>query len=234
MSTARQAGAQEVGVPAGDVRVGGTLTVPPAARGVVVFAHGSGSSRFSRRNRAVADVLLRAGLGTLLLDLLTEDEEQEDLRTRRLRFDVRLLGARVVAALDWLAADAVVGDLPPSIGRVPVGCFGASTGAAAALIAAAERPDRVRAVVSRGGRPDLAGDALARVTAPTLLIVGGRDTEVLALNRRAAVRLHGEVALEVVPGATHLFEEPGALERVAALARAWFLRHLAGVAEPDG
>jgi dienelactone hydrolase len=220
-------GAGDVPVPAGDVSVAGTLTLPPRARGVVV-AHGSGSGRFSRRNRAVAGVLERAGLGTLLLDLLTEEEEQEDARTARLRFDVRLLGARVVAAIDWLAADAVVGDLPPTLAALPIGCFGASTGAAAALIAAAERPDRVAAVVSRGGRPDLAADALPRVIAPTLLIVGARDTEVLALNRRAQAAMRADVALELVPGAGHLFEEPGALERVAALTREWFVRRLVG------
>ncbi|MEY2535873.1 MAG: putative phosphoribosyl transferase [bacterium] len=221
-------GAGDVPVPAGDVSVAGTLTLPPRARGVVVVAHGSGSGRFSRRNRAVAGVLERAGLGTLLLDLLTEEEEQEDARTARLRFDVRLLGARVVAAIDWLAADAVVGDLPPTLAALPIGCFGASTGAAAALIAAAERPDRVAAVVSRGGRPDLAADALPRVIAPTLLIVGERDTEVLALNRRAQAAMRADVALELVPGAGHLFEEPGALERVAALTREWFVRRLVG------
>jgi dienelactone hydrolase len=221
-------GAGDVPVPAGDVSVAGTLTLPPRARGVVVVAHGSGSGRFSRRNRAVAGVLERAGLGTLLLDLLTEEEEQEDARTARLRFDVRLLGARVVAAIDWLVADAVVGDLPPTLAALPIGCFGASTGAAAALIAAAERPDRVAAVVSRGGRPDLAADALPRVIAPTLLIVGARDTEVLALNRRAQAAMRADVALELVPGAGHLFEEPRALERVAALTREWFVRRLVG------
>lgn len=202
------------------------LTLPPSVRGVVVFAHGSGSGRLSRRNTAVADVLVRAGLGTLLVDLLTAEEEAEDLVTRRLRFDIRLLADRVVGAIDWLALDAVVGDLPPRLKDLPVGCFGASTGAAAALIAAAERPDRVRAVVSRGGRADLAGDALRRVTAPTLLIVGERDTEVIALNRQAEALLAGESRLVIVPGASHLFEEPGALESVAELARDWFLRHL--------
>lgn len=202
------------------------LTLPRSARGVVVFAHGSGSGRLSPRNTAVADALVRAGLGTLLADLLTAEEEAEDLVTRRLRFDIRLLADRVVGAIDWLALDAVVGDLPPRLKELPVGCLGASTGAAAALIAAAERPDRVRAVVSRGGRPDLAGDALRRVTAPTLLIVGGRDTEVIALNRQAQALLAGESRLVIVPGAGHLFEEPGALESVAELARDWFLRHL--------
>jgi dienelactone hydrolase len=209
-----------VEVPLGEVTLAGALSVPPAARGVVVFAHGSGSGRFSPRNRAVAGVLAEAGLATLLMDLLTPAEEAEDLRTGRLRFDVRLLGERVIGAIDWLASHAAVGELA-------VGCFGASTGAAAALIAAAERPERVGAVVSRGGRPDLARDALPRVTAATLLIVGGRDTEVIALNRFAQSLLAGESRLEIVPGAGHLFEEPGALERVAVLARDWFLEHLA-------
>jgi dienelactone hydrolase len=199
----------------------GDLTVPPDAHGIVVFAHGSGSGRFSPRNRAVANVLVQAGLATLLMDLLTAEEEAVDLRTRHLRFDVGLLGRRVIATIEWLAADATVTALP-------VGCFGASTGAAAALIAAAERPERVAAVVSRGGRPDLAGEALFRVTAPTLLIVGGNDIEVLRLNQQALAALAGEARLEIVPGATHLFEEPGALERVAVLARDWFLRHLGG------
>ena len=208
-----------VEIPADGVRLAGDLVVPPAARGIVVFAHGSGSGRFSPRNRAVAEVLARAGLATLLMDLLTEQEEAVDLRTRHLRFDIGLLGRRVVATVDWLASE-------PSTSELPVGCFGASTGAAAALIAAAERPARVGAVVSRGGRPDLAGDALRRVRAPTLLIVGGNDPEVLRLNEEALAALSGEARLEVVPGAGHLFEEPGALERVALLARDWFLRHL--------
>jgi dienelactone hydrolase len=210
-----------VEIPADGVRLMGDLTVPPEAAGIVVFAHGSGSGRFSPRNRAVAGMLADAGLATLLMDLLTAEEEAEDLRTGHLRFNVGLLGRRVIAAIDWLATDAATGQLP-------VGCFGASTGAAAALIAAAERPQRVGAVVSRGGRPDLAGDALRRVTAPTLLIVGGEDVEVLRLNQRALEALAGETRLEIVPGATHLFEEPGALAHVAALARDWFLRHLGG------
>jgi dienelactone hydrolase len=209
-----------VEIPTDGVVLQGDLTVPPDARGVVVFAHGSGSGRFSPRNRAVADVLVQAGLATLLMDLLTEGEEVVDLRTRQLRFDIGLLGRRVVGTIDWLAAD-------PTAKELPVGCFGASTGAAAALIAAAERPERVAAVVSRGGRPDLAGEALRRVTAPTLLIVGGRDVDVLRLNREAMALLPGKARLETVPGATHLFEEPGALERVAVLARDWFVRHLA-------
>lgn len=208
-----------VEVPSGTVRLAGDLVVPPDARGVVVFAHGSGSGRFSPRNRAVADALNQAGLATLLLDLLTAEEEAVDIRTGHLRFDVALLGRRVIATIDWMASDVTTRDLR-------VGCFGASTGAAAALIAAAERADRVGAVVSRGGRPDLAGEALRRVVAPTLLIVGGNDPEVLRLNQQALAALAGEARLEIVPGATHLFEEPGALERVAVLAREWFLRHL--------
>jgi pimeloyl-ACP methyl ester carboxylesterase len=163
------------------------------------------------------------------MDLLTAEEEEEELRgRRRLRFDVRLLADRVIAAIDWLGPDAAIGDPPAILGEAPVGCFGASTGAAAALIAAAERPLRVAAVVSRGGRPDLAGEALPRVTAPTLLIVGGNDPEVIEINRGAQAMLAGEFRLAVVPGAGHLFEEPGALERVAAEARTWFLEHLGG------
>lgn len=216
----------EVSVRVGDVALVGILESPPDPGGVVVFAHGSGSGRLSPRNRAVARFLFDSGLATLLIDLLTPEEEAVDLRTAELRFDVRLLGERVVGAIDWLTADAAIGDLPPRLGEVPVGTFGASTGAAAALIAAAERPDRVRAVVSRGGRPDLAGDALPRVKAPTLLIVGGNDPQVLQLNRAAQAVLQAESRLEIVPGAGHLFEEPGALERVAALTRDWFLTHL--------
>jgi dienelactone hydrolase len=206
-------------IPADGVSLSGDLTLPQDAPGVVVFAHGSGSGRFSPRNRAVAEALARAGLGTLLMDLLTEHEEAVDLRTRRLRFDTGLLGRRVVATVDWLAS-------APSTRHLPVGCFGASTGAAAALIAAAERPARVGAVVSRGGRPDLAGEALRHVRAPTLLIVGGNDPEVLRLNEEALAALPGEARLEVLPGAGHLFEQPGELERVSLLARDWFLRHL--------
>jgi pimeloyl-ACP methyl ester carboxylesterase len=206
-------------VSTGDVRLGGDLSVPPEPQGIVVFAHGSGSSRFSPRNHAVAQALLEGGLATLLMDLLTPEEEAQDMRTAELRFDVRLLGDRVTATIDWL-------DSEPQLAELPVGCFGASTGAAAALLAAAERPQRVRAVVSRGGRPDLAAEALERVGAPTLLIVGGRDTEVIRLNRAAQEQLGSETKLVIVPGAGHLFEEPGALEQVSALAREWFLRHL--------
>ena len=196
----------------------GDLTRPPAGGGVVLFAHGSGSSRHSPRNRRVAGRLQRAGFGTLLLDLLTAAEEELDRRSRELRFDIGLLARRLVGAVDWLA-DRFGGELR-------VGLFGASTGAAGALVAAAERPDRVTAVVSRGGRPDLAGRALGRVRAPTLLIVGGADPQVLTLNRQAAGQLAAEHRLEVVPGAGHLFEEPGALDEVARLAAAWFSDHL--------
>jgi putative phosphoribosyl transferase len=214
-----------------DVEIGeldGVLAIPPRPRGVVVFAHGSGSGRLSPRNQAVARVLFEAGLGTLLIDLLTPSEEAQDRVTGLLRFDIPLLAGRVIGAIDWLAAEALVGDVPDELAELPVGCFGASTGAAAALIAAAERPHRVGAVVSRGGRPDLAADWLPRVHAPTLLIVGGEDTSVLELNRSAQSLLGGESRLEVVPGAGHLFEEPGAIEQVAALSRDWFTRHLAG------
>ncbi|MBX9364358.1 dienelactone hydrolase family protein [Streptomyces massasporeus] len=203
-----------VTLPAGGADLTGDLAVPPDARAVVLFAHGSGSSRHSPRNREVAAGLRTAGLGTLLIDLLTEEEERRDAVTAELRFDIPLLGRRLVAALDWLAQEPGTSDLP-------VVLFGASTGAGAALVAAAQRPDRVGAVVSRGGRPDLAGDALDAVRAPVLLIVGGRDTHVLRLNEEAARRLPGPHTLHVVPGATHLFEEPGALDQVTEAARQW-------------
>lgn len=209
-----------VQVRAGHALIDGDLVVPDPAHGLVVFAHGSGSSRFSRRNRAVAQVLESGGFATLLLDLLTREEEQIDLRTREYRFDIDRLAHRVVAAVDWAEGEA-------SIAHLPIGLFGASTGAAAALIAAAERPRRVRAVISRGGRPDLAQDALPRVLAPTLLIVGGYDDEVIELNRSAMERMRAPVTLEIVPGATHLFEEPGALELVSQLALRWCAKHLA-------
>jgi predicted phosphoribosyltransferase/pimeloyl-ACP methyl ester carboxylesterase len=212
-----------VRIPLDRTALAGDLRLPHAARGLVIFAHGSGSSRLSPRNRHVARVLEEGGFATLLMDLLTEDEEAVDLRTRRLRFDIGLLADRLIRTTDWVGAQS-------DVGRLPVGYFGASTGAAAALIAAAERPDRVRAVVSRGGRPDLAGDALRRVTQPTLLIVGGDDVPVIDLNRQALAQLRGEKRLEIVPRATHLFEEPGALEHVARLARSWFDRHVAAAA----
>jgi putative phosphoribosyl transferase len=197
----------------------GDLVVPTGASGIVLFAHGSGSSRMSPRNRRVAVSLNDAGFATLLLDLLTAREESVDDRTRVLRFDIGLLGDRLTAAVDWLATDA-------RTAAMSVGAFGASTGAAAALVAAASRPDRVSAVVSRGGRPDLAGDQLSAVRAPTLLVVGGADSHVLRLNERAS-RMLSRCELAIVPGATHLFEEPGALERVTELAIMWFRRHLA-------
>jgi len=209
-----------VRIPVDGITLDGDLAVPDGARGIVLFAHGSGSSRFSPRNRAVAAALRADGLATLLLDLLTPDEERVDEVTRHLRFDVALLAARLAAATDWVTQRSEARHLA-------VGYFGASTGAAAALIAAAERPAPVRAVVSRGGRPDLAGAALSAVRAPTLLIVGGADTVVIDLNRQALAALHAECRLEIVPGATHLFEEPGTLEEVARLAREWFVRHLA-------
>lgn len=212
---------RSVKVPAGSVALEGDLRVPAEPCGVVLFAHGSGSSRHSPRNRYVAGVLNQAGLATLLVDLLTGDEEQEDARTRRLRFDIRLLGERLVGAIDWLAQT-------PETRGLPVGLFGASTGGGAALVTAAEHPDAVRAVVSRGGRPDLAGPALGRVRAPTLLIVGGNDTPVIGMNREAMRQLQVETRLEIVPGASHLFEEPGALEEVARLAAEWFVRYLGG------
>lgn len=211
----------DVWLPAGRVNLEGTLALPPNVLGLVVFAHGSGSGRFSPRNRMVAERLNEAGFGTLLLDLLTRSEEALDAATGHLRFDIDLLATRVRAAVEWSRSHA-------HLRALPVGLFGASTGAAAALIAAAERPE-VKAVVSRGGRPDLAGDALPRVTAPTLLIVGGLDPQVLDLNRAAATQLTAcEHEVAVVPGATHLFEEPGTLEAVARLARQWFESHLAG------
>lgn len=192
------------------------LTLPSGrAKGIVLFAHGSGSSRLSPRNRKVARYLLDQGMATLLLDLLTDAEEREDERTRELRFDIPLLANRLVGATDWLKED-------PDLKDLPVGYFGASTGAAAALIAAAKRPEQASAVVSRGGRPDLAGDALGQVQAATRLIVGGLDTEVIRMNEEAAEQMHCRTRLDIVPGATHLFEEPGALEQVAELAGDWF------------
>ena len=217
--------AREVTVPIGSVTLDGSLGVPRGARGVVLFAHGSGSSRHSPRNRYVADELRRGGLATLLVDLLTPDEELRDDRTRELRFDIGLLADRLVGAIDWLAAEAPTRTLP-------VGLFGASTGGGAALVAAALEPNRVAAVVSRGGRPDLAGEALPEVRAPTLLIVGERDESVIALNKRAMAQMAAPVHLEIVPTATHLFEEPGTLAAVARLAKDWFHRYLTGAGPP--
>lgn len=211
--------AQPVEIPAGPAALNGDLRMPPGARGLVIFAHGSGSSRFSTRNRQVAEFLDGQSFATLLLDLLTPQEDAIDVRTRQYRFDIERLGPRVSAAADWARRQAELRELP-------VGCFGASTGAAAALIAAAERPGTISAVVSRGGRPDLAGDALPRVKAPTLLIVGGDDEPVIEMNRAAMRQMRAHVELEIVPGATHLFEEPGTLEQVERLAAAWFTRYL--------
>ena len=205
---------RDLTIDAGGVSLPGDLVLPPAPRGLVVFAHGSGSGRLSPRNVAVAERLHRDGLATLLFDLLTDEEA----RDRRLVFDIALLARRLGAAIDRASVE-------PGLAETPAGLFGASTGAAAALVASVSAPGIV-AIVSRGGRPDLAGDALERVSAPTLLIVGGADTEVLELNRQAQARLRSETRLQVVPGATHLFEEPGALEHVAELAADWFVRHL--------
>jgi putative phosphoribosyl transferase len=209
---------QAVRIADGADMLDGDLHVPENPAGLVIFAHGSGSSRFSSRNRHVAESLHHGRFATLLLDLLTREEEQIDVRTSQYRFDISRLGRRVVAATDWATDHTVLGELP-------IGLFGASTGAAAALIAAAERPE-VAAVVSRGGRPDLAGDALAVVRAPTLLIVGGDDEQVISLNEEAMRRMRAPVQLAIVPHATHLFEEPGALEQVERLALDWFTRYL--------
>ncbi|GGI68924.1 hydrolase [Saccharopolyspora subtropica] len=219
-----------VRIPEGELE--GDLVVPPPAKAVVLFAHGSGSSRHSPRNRAVAESLQGAGFGTLLLDLLTPEEAKRDQRTHELRFNIELLAERLVPAIDELDR------WEPTRG-MPIGLFGASTGAAAALKAAVRRPDRVAAVVSRGGRPDLGGEALASVQAPTLLIVGGDDREVLNLNRQAAELLTAlpltDIKIEIVPHAGHLFEEPGALEKVTSLAADWFRTYLgAGVERPTG
>ncbi|GHB61450.1 hydrolase [Streptomyces viridiviolaceus] len=210
---------ESVVVPSGQADLAGDLEIPPGAGGLVLFAHGSGSSRLSPRNRAVAHELQRAGFGTLLMDLLTEQEDRVDAVTAEHRFDIALLAGRLADAIDWSGQRPDTADLP-------VGLFGASTGAAAALVAAAERPGTVAAVVSRGGRPDLAGDALPLVRAPVLLIVGGNDETVLDLNREAAEALSAPHATHVVPGATHLFPEPGALAEVAAAAADWFRDHL--------
>jgi dienelactone hydrolase len=212
---------REVRIAVGPITLQGDLTLPQNATGIVVFAHGSGSSRHSSRNRFVAGELSRAGLATLLMDLLTVEEERVDLRTAHLRFDIGLLAERLVGATDWLLQQRDTHELT-------IGCFGASTGAAAALVAAARRSDAIGAVVSRGGRPDLAGSELPQVHAPTLLIVGGDDHQVIVLNRAAYQQLACEKQLVIVPGATHLFEEPGTLEEVAELARDWFLEHLTG------
>jgi len=219
---ARQAGGEQeqtVTVTADGAGLEGNLEIPEGASAVVLFAHGSGSSRFSPRNRFVAEVLRKAKLGTLLIDLLTPEEESIDLQTAEFRFDIGLLAQRLIGATDWLTRN-------PSTANLKIGYFGASTGAAAALIAAAERPEIVYAVVSRGGRPDLASSALPLVTVPTLLIVGGHDYAVIEMNKEALNLLRAEKELLLVPGATHLFEETGALEEVARLAAEWFAEHL--------
>lgn len=202
-----------------EVDLEGYLSIPTGATGVVVFAHGSGSSRHSPRNRYVADVLNEGGLATLLIDLLNADEQEVDLQTAQLRFDIPFLAHRLVSITQWLREQ-------PQVSRLKVGYFGASTGAGAALVAAAELPGGIGAIVSRGGRPDLAGAALGRVEAATLAIVGSRDEQVLELNRQALARMHAVKELKIVPGASHLFEEPGTLEEVARLARAWFSNKL--------
>lgn len=208
-------------IPVDGVTLDADLALPDDPSGLVLFAHGSGSGRHSPRNRLVAEVLQQAAFGTVLADLLTAEEEEVDLRTRQLRFDIALLADRLVAITDWLGAQLETAGLP-------IGLFGASTGAGAALAAVSRRPAAYGGVVSRGGRPDLAGVALLSVNVPTLLIVGGRDHVVVELNQKALAELGGEKRLEVVPDASHLFEEPGALEQVARLARDWFTRHLGG------
>jgi putative phosphoribosyl transferase len=219
---------QNLQIPVAGTVLEADIGLPKSPRGAVLFAHGSGSGRHSPRNRYVADELNRAGLATMLADLLTQEEEQVDMMTAALRFDVDLLATRVMALTDWMA------DNEPTAG-LGLGLFGASTGAAAALIAAATRPDTVQAVVSRGGRPDLANAHLSEVRQPTLLIVGERDPVVIELNREAMKRLEGEKHLAIIPVASHLFEEPGALEQVARLARDWFLRYLRSAPRPkDG
>lgn len=212
--------ARDLALRSGDVSLPGLIRRPPNAIGLVVFAHGSGSSRLSSRNNHVADVLAEAAIASLLFDLLTPEEEDVDQYSRQHRFDIELLTNRLIGATDWVTDH-------PELRHLPIGYFGASTGAAAALAAAARSGSRIRAVVSRGGRPDLAADALPAVRSPTRLIVGGRDTPVIELNRQAYERLEVEKDLVIVPGAGHLFEEPGALEEVAGLATEWFRRHLA-------
>jgi putative phosphoribosyl transferase len=208
----------ELKIPAGMATLDGILMVPETAAITVLFAHGSGSSRYSPRNGFVARALNQAGLATLLFDLLTPDEEADDIQTGRYRFNIDLLAERLVQATQWIQKQK-------QTSRLGIGYFGASTGGGAALVAAAKLPGDVGAVVSRGGRPDLAGDALSRVKAPTLLVVGGRDETVVEFNQKAQQKMRCEVKLEIIPGATHLFEEPGALDRVAQLAGDWFLHH---------
>jgi dienelactone hydrolase len=218
MSPGTQPDERTVSIPADEEAFEGDLIIPSGAGGLVLFAHGSGSSRFSKRNRQVASVLQEAGFATLMMDLLTPGEDKIDRVTREYRFDIPRLAGRVVQATSW-ARDQ------EDLAALPIGCFGASTGAAAALIAASQRDD-IRAVVSRGGRPDLAAGALPKVRSPTLLIVGGNDAPVIDMNQDAQQKMTCDVELEIVPGATHLFEEPGALEEVSRLAREWFQEHL--------
>lgn len=206
-------------IPAGNVALAGDLALPPNAGGIVLFVHGSGSSRHSSRNKYVAHVLQAADIGTLLFDLLTEEEEGVDLRTRHLRFDIELLAQRLIEVTRWVRQQAQTHHLK-------IGYFGASTGGGAALVAAAALGNEVSAVVSRGGRPDLAGEALARVSTPTLLLVGGWDTPVIGMNREAYEQLHCEKAMKIIPAASHLFEEPGKLEDVARLSAEWFMHYM--------
>lgn len=217
MSSQKQT--QDVIVNAGDVNLEGNLTIPDSAKALVVFVHGSGSSRFSPRNQYVARTLNQAGLATLLFDLLTEDENQIDQFTRELRFNIEMLSERTIAAIDWIAEQS-------ELRVLPIGLFGASTGAAAALNAASERPKQVATVVSRGGRPDLALQNIAKVKAPTLLLVGGLDFQVIEMNRTAANAMNAECKIAIIEGATHLFEEPGTLEQVAQIAQQWIINHL--------
>ena len=218
---------RSVRIPAGDAVLDGELNVPEGAIGIVLFAHGSGSSRHSPRNRQVARTIRESGIGTLLFDLLTKEEESVDMVTRHLRFDIDLLAKRLIDATQWLASQG-------ETGRLRAGYFGSSTGGGAALVSAAELGDAVGAVVSRGGRPDLAAESLARVISPTLLIVGGRDDVVIELNEHAYRQLRCEKELTILPGATHLFEEPGALEEVARLATVWFRKHLQPLNRGEG
>jgi putative phosphoribosyl transferase len=211
--------ARMVEIPAGNVRLDGELIVPAGAIGIVLFAHGSGSSRHSPRNKSVAEVIRGGGIGTLLFDLLTREEEAADIYTRHLRFDIGMLADRLAAATRWLKGSETIANLP-------VGYFGASTGGGAALVAAAELGSDIAAVVSRGGRPDLAGDALSRVIAPTLLLVGEFDEPVIEMNKEALAKLNCEKKLQIIPGATHLFEEPGTLDQVARSAADWFKKYL--------
>ncbi len=206
-------------IPVGEVVIEGTLTLPPAVKGVVLFAHGSGSSRFSTRNQYVAKEFNKAAIGTLLFDLLTQEEEETDIVTAEYRFNIPLLADRLIGATEWLRND-------PKTKRLAFGYFGASTGAAAALIAAAKLPNEISAVISRGGRPDLAGKYLSNVVTPTLLIVGGLDIEVIELNRQAMNQMKSEKKIVIIPDATHLFEEQGTLEEVAKVSIDWFLKYL--------